>query len=108
MSTKVSMLRRMHIRHGRGRRAVAGSFLQGAHQNLVLSLGEVKQHAFRGDQVGHAFAGHLGEGGDRCGAHVCQPFPDGSHGIRILPHHQIQQDPLSGEEALRALPGPLR
>ena len=96
------------IGDGRGWCAIAGSVLHGAYQNLVLSLRQVKQDAIHGDQVGYALANHLGEGGHRRGAHSCQPFLDGRHSSGVLPHHQIQQDPLSGEETLRALPGPLR
>ena len=89
-------------------REAAAALLDARHENLVLALGELQEDPLGGNEIGYAFAGHLRQDFSRGGANVGELLAHGVHGVGILPHHQIEKDPLSGEETLRSLPDPIR
>src|ERR1035437_9236203 len=96
------------IRQGGNRSRSADSLLHHGGEDFVLALRQVQQHALRGDEVRNALDGHFGDRRARNVAGLRQPPLKGTDGVGVLPHHQIHQDPLRGEEALRSLLQPTR
>jgi hypothetical protein len=64
--------------------------------------------ALCGDETRNALTGHLGNRRARDVACLSQPSLEGTDCVGVLPHHQIREDPLRGEEAFSSLPQPAR
>ena len=88
---------------GMAPRAVTNPFLHSIHQDFVLLLAQVKKHLLSFEKVIHACARHFAH--DRRGRmiRVGELLPQDVHDVRILPHRQIEQDALGGEESLYPL-----
>jgi hypothetical protein len=78
-------------------------FLHAIHQDLVLLLGQVEKDFLAFNEVGYALSGHLAQNGRRGVMRIGQLLPHSMHYVRILPHHEVQQNPLRREQTLNPL-----
>ena len=105
---KVSTLRRSRSVTACAAGAVSDTFLDAGHQDFVLFLSQFKKDFLPFDEVRHALGGHFAQNGGGGMIGVGQLLPHRVHQVGILPHREIQKDPLRGKEALYALLRPTR
>ena len=87
---------------------LSDTFFHAGHQNFMLPESQFKQYFLPLNEIGYAFPGHFAKNGRRRVIRVGQLLPHRVHDACILPHDQIQEDPLRSEETLYALLRPTR
>src|SRR5208282_4680174 len=89
-------------------RPLADTFLHTSHQDFVLFLTQFKKDSLPFNEVRHTLGSHFAQNGSRGMIGIGQLLSERVHQACILPHREIQEDPLRGKKTLNALLRPTR
>ena len=94
------------VRNRMRRALVSDPFLHAGHQDFMLFQSELKQYLLPLNEIGYALPGYFAKNGRGRVLRIGQLLPHRVHDACILPHGEIQEDPLRSKETLYALLGP--